>query len=309
MDSAPAPGPLSETDLALLRAARAWGGANAPGLWQWFPAARRASLRWGWDAGLTGDPARALDDLRRGHAAQARPDLARVHSSWWVRALREEPLSVRRAVAAHLPAALGESLLEGLGLTPDDLAPDRPAHPGVPALAASLWAVRLVGDLPERDDDPPVVTALTRFDAPTVARLIQTTGLAKWSIAGRPLPELDDRDRARVGPLRARLAGLDPRFLLIAARDVDALGRSAPRAVAHAGMTTFARLLAAADPYRVRWALQHVPYRTAGSLRTLMGTGGRKTPMMARWETEVLRASWSVLHDEGRVPVPWGGPP
>ncbi len=308
MDREPAPSRLSKGDLTLLRAARVWGDEAAPGLWVHFPAGRRASLRSGWSACLTEDSALALDGLRREHTAQMRPDLARVHSSWWFRALRNEPASVRRAVAAHLPAALVEPLVQGLGLSPDDLVPDRPAHPDALSIAASLWTAQLVGDLPDRDDDPPVVAALTKFDAPTVARLIQTTGLAKWSLANRPLPPLDGRDLDRLGPLRSRLAGIDPRFMRIAAHDIEALEPGIQRAVAHAGMISFARLLTDADPHRVRWSLQHVPYRTAGSLRTLMGAGARKTPMIVRWEADVLRAAWTCLHDEGRISVPWAGP-
>src|SRR3954464_7729811 len=106
MDHEPAPGPLSSVDLALLRAARVWGGGDVSALWACFPAGRRSSLRWGWEAGRSGDPGEALDRLRREHAAQARPDLARVHVSWWVRALKDEPPSVQRAVAANLPAGI-----------------------------------------------------------------------------------------------------------------------------------------------------------------------------------------------------------
>ncbi len=169
----------------------------------------------------------------------------------------------------------------------------------------ALWTLRLVGDLPERDDDPPAIVALTHFDSPTIARLLQTTGLAKWLLTAIALPALDRSDLARVDPLRVGLKGIDPRFLPIASRDIENLGTSDPRALARAGMTSMARLLQAAEPYRVRWALQHLPYTTARSLRSLMGPRGRKAPMLVRWESDVLRASWTLLYEESRLPVPW----
>ena len=309
MDREPAPSPLSGADLALLRAARVWGGESASGLWATFPAERRSSLRWGWESGRAGEPGAALGELRREHTAQTRPDLARVHPSWWVRALKHEPASIQRAVAASLPSGVAEALREGLGLLPEDLVPDRPAHPDLSRVAVSLWTVQLVGDLPDRDDDPPVISALTRFDSPTVARLVQTTGLAKWSLTSRPPPDLDRRDVERLAPLRAMLAAIDPRFFPIANRDIESLGPASPRAVSKAGMISFARLLLAAEPYRVRWALQHIPYSTAKSLRALMGPSARKAPMMVRWETDVLRAAWTRLHAEGRISDPWKGAP
>ena len=308
MERDPAPGPLSSVDLALLRAARVWGDASAAGLWARFPADRRSTLRWGDESGRAGDGDSALDRLRLEHAAQARPDLSRVHASWWVRALQHEAPSVRRAVTANLHVGISEAISRGLDLSEEDLTPDRPALPLALQVAVSLWTDRLVGDLPERDDDPPAILVLTCLDGPTVARLVQTTGLAKWSLTGRPPPDLDVRDLARLEPLRLLLADADPRFIQVANRDIEALGPHSPRAVSRAGLTSFARLLMAAEPYRVRWALQHVSYSTAKSLRALMGPG-RKAPMLVRWETSVLRAAWTRLHDERRISVPWGVAP
>ncbi len=308
MDRDPAPRPLSGVDLAFLRAARAWGGSSAPDLWACVPAERRSTLRWAWENQKAGDPAEALDHLRREVAAQARPDPARVHPSWWVRALKEEPASIQRAVILGLPVDLAETIREGLNLSADDLRPDRPGHPEALQIVAALWSVQLVGDLAERGDDPPVIAALTRFDAPTVARLLQTTGLAKWALTNRPTPALDRHDLGRFAHFRTQIADSDPRFAQIASGDVENLPTTDRHSVARAGMITFARLLLAADPYRARWALQHLPYPTARALRTLMGPAGRKAPMMVRWETEVLRASWTRLHQEGRLTDPWGNP-
>lgn len=305
------PGPLSAVDATLLRAARAWRADLPETFWDCFPADRRVSLRWAWEGGRAGgggaaDPAADLDRLRRDHAAQARPDLARVHSSWWVRALEGEPASVRRAVAGHLPAGVAGVIREGLGLAEADLRPDRPAKPGALRAALALWAVKLSGDCAEDAEDAPVVVALTALDARTVARLVQTTGLAKWSLTEGDPPDLDDADRQRLTHLRAELKGVDPRFLQVAGRDLAAiLGHGEGRPVARVGLLTVARLLGAVEPYRARWALQHLPYATARSVRALMGPPGRRAPMLARWESDVLRAAWRRLADEGRLTTPW----
>lgn len=305
----PAPGPLTSIERVMLDAASVWGGRNGSGLWDHFPVDRLSSLRWGWEASSPPDPAAALERLRRDQAAQARPDLARVHMSWWVRALKEESASVRRAVVANLPPGIADALRDELGLTPDDLRADRPPHPAALQAALALWTVRIVGDVAERGDDPPVVVALTRFDSRTVVRLIQATGLAKWSLTPRPLPALEPRDAERLPHFRQALAGADPRFVQVATRDVDALTPGGAHPLARAGLVAFARLLNAPDRDRVRWALQHLPYGTAKSLRSLMGAAGKRAPMLARWESDVLRAAWVRLHEEGWVSADWGTTP
>jgi hypothetical protein len=306
MSQAPAPGPLTSIDHALLRAVLAFGVEARDDFWDAFPPDRRSSLRW--EAGCVEpiEPGMARERLRAEHEAQARPDLARVHVSWWVRALQDEPESVRRTVASRLPEGLAGALREGLGLDPDDARADRPAHPGAADVVMALWTARLVGDLPNRPDDPPAVAALTRFDSRAVARLLRTTGLAKWSLTDEPPPDLDEADRQRFAHFREWLPKVDPRFVEVTRRDIGGIAPAASRPVEAAGMASIARQLATAEPHRVRWALQHLPYPTARTLRSLMGPAGRKSPMLARWESELLRAAWVRLHEEGRLSEGWG---
>jgi hypothetical protein len=305
IDNDAAPPPLTPTDHALLLAARVWGERPDPGLWDLFTTHRRAALRWAWKAGLGGEEEAARRRLACEYEAQARPNLARVHVSWWARALKDEPASVRAAVIGHVPPAVAEAFCAELGLGPDDLAADRPAEPHALRTALALWTERLVGDLAEREDDPPVIVALAQCDAPTLTRLIRTTGLAKWSLTPSRPQELAPDDMARLDRLRERLGEVDPRFRQVAVRDVADIGRGTLGNEARLGLTTLARLLASADPYRVRWALQHLPYPTAKAIRTLMGPPGRRNPMLARWETAILRAGWQDMLNESRLDEPW----
>jgi hypothetical protein len=302
-----APTPLTFTDRVLVLAARAWGGDVGPDLWDTLPADRRVAVRWAWNAGPARDlsPHQAQALLGREHEAQARPDLARVHVSWWARALRDEPVSVRAAVVNHVAPAVADALRDELGLGPDDLVASRPPDPRALQTVLALWTERLVGDLPDRDDDPPAICALARLDAPTLTRLIRVAGLAKWSLTPSRPPGLGPGDLTRFERVRARLGNIDPRFRVVAGRDVADLGPGATHGEVRLGLVTLARLLASAEPYRVRWALQHVPYATARSIRTLMGPPGRRNPMLARWETDVLGAAWLTLKGEDRLAEPW----
>ena len=296
---------VTPTDLALMRAAKVWISADATGLWDSFRPDRREALISAWNQCRDESVGDAFERLYAEHAAQARADLARVHASWWLRALAEEPPSVQRAVASALPSGIAEGLLHGLNLTRADAAPDHPPYPAALQSALALWSERLVGDLPERAHDPAVIVALTRFDSRTVGRMINTVGLAKWSLTAQPPPRLDRLDTERFTLFRAALETMDLRFVHVAERDVGALDRSGMRPEARLGLITFSRLLGAADPHRVRWALQHIPYSTAKTIRKLMGPAPRRVPMLARWEAEILRAAWEMLHLQGRVTMPW----
>lgn len=310
MDPDPLPQhPPSLADQALIRAARVWGRDIGPGFWRRFRPERHAVLRLLFESGLADDPRSALNQLQREQAAQARPDLARVHVSWWVRALREEPRSVRSTVVTHLPGGLADALRVELRLGPDDHGADRPAAPVALRAVLALWSERLIGDLPERDDDPPVIVALTRFDAPLVLRLVRALGLAKWGLHGSSHAELSPDDLPRLERLQGLLGDVEIHFAQIVARDIEAIGQDDTRAEARArlGLSTVARLLAPADPYRVRWALQHLPYGTAKVIRAGMAPAGglASARMLARWENGILRAAWSLLHAEGWINEPW----
>src|SRR4051812_45289850 len=108
MDEPVAAAKLSIADHALLLAAGAWSGESGPEIWDGFRPDRGSLLRQARAGGTHQDP---LTALREAHAAQARPDLARVHPSWCERALQAEPESVRRATFAALPEAYASSFV------------------------------------------------------------------------------------------------------------------------------------------------------------------------------------------------------
>ena len=131
------------------------------------------------------EPSSALSQLRQMHAATARVDLARVHPSWWIRALQEESPAVRRAVAASFPPASRHQVQAGLLLDSRDLRSERPALPEVMQWILSLWSERLVGGEDERADDPPAIIVLSRLSLRTGYRLCRVAGLYKVLLANR----------------------------------------------------------------------------------------------------------------------------
>ena len=87
-------------------------------------------------------------------------------------------------------------------------------------------------------------------------------------------------------------AGLGPQR---AASDRPARRGRHRRFLATLGLNTLARLLAGCEPYRVRWALQHLPYPIAKRIRSLMPSTSQ-----GDWRTTILSLEAAVL--EGR---PW----
>jgi hypothetical protein len=300
---------LSSSDRALLHFLRGWRKEFDPRLWEVLRPEWRDQLRSAWELEPDQDAKTARSGLRQEHAAQARPDLGRVHPSWWVRALRGESPAVRRAVAANVSEAIRAVLCRGLGLSPDDLQPDRPPQPIAVGWALALWTERLVGDLAARADDPPVIVALTRFDLRGVARLVRAAGLVKWSFAGDDPGVLPGRDRLRFEHFRKVLGEPDRRLRRLAIQDVAAVGTGRRHAQARVGMITVSRLLTAVEPFRARWALQHIPYESAKFARSLISRESQRGGSRVRWEAIVLGMAWERLRAEGRLVRDRGGAP
>ncbi len=297
---------LSTADRALLRLLAGAEGGPSPQFWACFSQDRADELRWAWEAEREIDAERGFDELGKEHAAQARPDLARVHPSWLIRGLKGESPAVQRLVAAHLGSSARGRMLEGLGLSRDDLRTDREPDPDALLWALSLWTERLVGDRPHRPDDPPVIELLTQVGLRDSYRLTRAAGLAKWALAGTAAPSLRRREAARLAYFQQHFSNAKPVLREWAARDASALKTGEGHVMARLGMVTVARLLDAAEPYRVRWALQHVPYQVAKFTRSLM-TSRPRHDATVRAEESILRIAWVRLHAEGCVRRSIGG--
>ena len=298
------PNPTAPTiaERAFLRTLQGWGATPDYRFWDAFSPSWRERLSLAWLAGAMADARAARDEVGREHRAQVHPDLDRVHPSWLVRALADERPSIRRAVVKSLPLGLREALQPELKLEEDDPRPAHSVDPDARRWALALWADRLVGDVPERDDDPPVIVALTGFDSSVLVRLVQMAGLAKWVLARDEPPPLKERDRSRFDQLRRRLGTSEPGLKSMAEADLAAAGlKTDPQSLVRLGLMTLARLLAIAEPYRVRWALQHVPYSMANALRSLMGSKEPRGAALIDIEAGVLRAAWEQLREEGQI--------
>lgn len=308
--------PLTMADRTLLRALAAWGEPEGGRFWDHFEASWRDRLRQARQSQGPDDPEAARGDLRRAHREQVAPDPARVHPTWWVRALKDESPAVQRAAANGAPESIRDVIGKGLRLGPEELQGPFPAHPDALAWARALWTERLVGGLPPHEHDPPAILALTDLDHRSLTRLLGALGLAKWACAAA-IPgkaeaklALNDRQRGRFDHFRDALADLGDAAKL-ARLDVDAHIEGKPEDVDRLGLVTLARNLAVAEPQRVRWALQHLPYLTAKFIRSRMGL---KTPFVAgpelvSFEARVLRAAWDRLRGEGRLDRDWPGGP
>ncbi len=211
----------STADRALLQAIKAWGGGDFAAYSSRLSQAWRDRLRPFWARASREKPDAAWSALRDDHEASARPDPSRVHPSWFVRALRPESPAVRLAVAAHAPSPVGEALRRGLGIDRSELAPDREPDPEALSWALTLWAERLLGDVPVLDSDPPVVVALTRLSPRELARLVKACGVAKlaFTIEGHGPKGFDESlvrftplDRVRFGFFRRHIGVADPRL-------------------------------------------------------------------------------------------------
>ena len=202
------------------------------------------------------------------------------------------PGRVSRGAAAGRrgrPSGTHQGPARGPPLAPDDLRPDRDPDPEVRAWVLALWAERLVGGEPVRGDEPPAIVAIAGPTPIARFRLFQLAGLAKVVLAdpdstGTEGP-LDGERLAwlseRLGPRRPTRPGLGQ-----ARPPGDRPGRQPERAQPRRclGLATVARLLADCDPFRVRWALQHLPYPIAKRIRSLMPAPGSGPPPSRDWK-------------------------
>jgi hypothetical protein len=298
---------LGEADRVLRLALRAWapaggGGSARVGLGEDDPNSRLLGrLEPSWARRLLdgevdgrsgtppgpGDRAEARERLRQAHRAEARVDLSRVHPTWWARGLREESPSVRRAVVAAAPEPMRGRVQAALLLDNDDLRAERPADPEVLEWACSLWTERLVDGEPGKADDPPVIAAMSGPSLRDSYRLCRYAGEVKLALADQP---------GAAEWARAFTATAGPEFAVIARHDIRSTSTAAAklpprRRPARIGLLTIARLLAEAEPFRVRWALQHWPYTIAKLVRSLMPPAAKRSPLMMQVEAEVLRAA------------------
>jgi hypothetical protein len=246
------------------------------------------------------DGAEAEAALRRALAAQARPDVARVHPSWWIRALRDESPSVQRVVAAHCDPSLRPLLQRALHLEPADLRPRRRPDPDALRWALGLWDERIVGDFPEWPEDPPVILALGRLNLWEIVALARGSGLAKRALAAVDPPPLPVRGRSRFDHFQGVWAARNRSSLADARRlfQADLKSWRRKRGWGSLGLITFGRLLAHAEEYRGRWALQHLPYAAGRRIRPAIKDRGER---MTFWEGEILKAAWARLVAEGQI--------
>lgn len=305
--------PLLSAERALARAVVAWGGASDGSFWNVFAPPWRDRLLT--SIGAEGnDPDEARLALRLEHEAEARPDLGRIHPTWLIRALHEESPAVQRLVVGHLPPGDQEFVRRGLGLTEADSTPDHSAHPDALRWVLSLWSERLVGGPPESEHDSAMVKVLTLLDPRTLLRLVSALGLAKRAYApstfgtlDEPLPRpLRGRDRSRFKHFQQAWGDPEHRLARVARQD-----RSSGLAPPRLGLVTVGRILAGTtEPFRARWALQHVPYNVAKLIRASMTLKHPFVParILLHWETRAYRMARDRLIVEGKLPPGFGGP-
>jgi hypothetical protein len=308
------PAPLSTSDRAFLRAVAAWAPADPERIWSRLDPEWAGRMKAAEEASTEG-PGAARELLRREHSAEARPDPGQVHPSWWVRALEGESPAVLRAVAAHGPPHIRDLVRREFFLEPDDLRADVPPLPEALEWALALWSERLVGGPVGREDDPPVVRALTLLRPPGLFRLAHVIGLAKLAYATKEGESQEGRvarprDRARFEPFRAAWDAKDSRLVRIALWDLDDLGEDQRRFLSWLGLTTIGRLLTVVEPHRTRWALQHLPYPVAKQVRTKVTL---KNPLasgrtLLAWEGRTFDMARERLREEGRLSTDLGGP-
>jgi hypothetical protein len=135
-------------------------------------------------------------------------------------------------------------------------------------------------------------------------------GLAKTILAAnKPGKErTPESESERDEWFRGRLGTIDSEFGVRAGTDVHSIAQTKlPRRVhaARIGLFTVARLLADCEPFRLRWALEHLPYPIVKLTRSLMSDASSRTPVILRGEAQLLKSAWERLTLEGRLTDPW----
>ena len=286
-------------------------------LWNWIEASwlRRANALWENEsaAGLP-DRKKALDRLRAMHVAAARLDLDRVHSSWLARALREETPAVAAIAGRHgadkTKAVARRALRRSSGESPS------PAHlrAEVVAWVLSLWTERLVGGRTETRNDPPEIVALASLSPLETLRLFRMWGFVKLVAACLvpsrrvPRPLLITRQKW----IETELVKAQPGLKDLVKADIKAQAKlvvPARRVPALLGELGLARLIKDHDPFRLRWALQNVPYPIAKHIRATIPKKIDPGLNLEAHEALLLKIAWRRLNLEHRIKHRCPAPP
>lgn len=274
---------------ALAAALSAWGGAERERiLSRLSPSLRAAAER---PTEKTEDS--ALSFLKSVHNVEARFDPEQVHATWWVRALADESEAVKRVVARRGPKSVAKAARIAFGLDEYTIRPDHPPHPLAERWALSLWSERLVGGPATTQDDPLVVRAVAGCGQRPLKSLVAL--IARSKRAYNPL-NVDERDA------EARRESFwpdpDPRLAELARRDVANHPGMVYRDLPALGLVTLGRLLEEVEPFRARWAVQHLPYPVAKAVRALRSTETDLVSLreLLDWEHRILE---SAINDWG----------
>jgi hypothetical protein len=310
------PGAVLNSDLALLLCLVAWGfpdhSSSNSSPWRWLDSPWQVRLDDARSKLGPRAPDQALDLLQHSHRFQCRADTARVHSTWWIRALKDESPAVRRAIERHGPAQQSPAAREEPRIEREAIESHNP-DPTVAGWVLALATERLVGGEPVRSDEPAAIVALVALSSRELYRLSHATGQSKTVLAGDPQgivagryldgqcerwfhEQFSNQFGTAEGQVRA-WANRD----LQGSRGTEGLGRR--RRLASLGLNTIARLLTGCEPYRVRWALQHVPYPVAKRIRSIMSASSSVSLQVRRLERAVLKTAWTRLTLQNRLSV------
>ncbi|WZO96707.1 hypothetical protein EP7_003712 [Isosphaeraceae bacterium EP7] len=287
----------STAEAAFALSIRDSGEATDEVFWAGLTEAFQDRLRGAVEADHENESEGASERLRRWHSAEAHVDLSRIHSTWIVRALREESPAVVRTVVRNSSGRIEAILRREFGLDDTELDPRHEPDPESVWRALILWTERLVGGAPS-PDDPPVVVALSRLGSMALLRLAHEIGTLKrtWAVRGT-------KASGSGTPFEPAIDRFDPRFPALTLREVEALPTTDFRGIASLGLTTAARLLSLVEPTRVRWTLQHLPYTLAKQIRARMSVVLPKTRLWIGGES--LLVEHAIRGLEARQLLEW----